>query len=52
MLDGSALPVGYSQLKSKEPVFENGNYRLNFNGRVTMASVKVNTVDLYSTSLR
>jgi hypothetical protein len=25
---------------SKDPVFERGNYRLNFNGRVTMASVK------------
>jgi tubby-related protein 1 len=27
-------------LKSKDAVYENGNYRLNFNGRVTMASVK------------
>ena len=28
------------QLQTKEPVFENGNYRLNFNGRVTIPSVK------------
>lgn len=27
-------------LKSKEPVFENGNYRLNFHGRVSVPSVK------------
>jgi tubby-related protein 1 len=26
--------------QSKDPVFENGNYRLNFNGRVSMPSVK------------
>lgn len=27
-------------LTSKDPVFENGNYRLNFHGRVSIASVK------------
>lgn len=27
-------------LKSKEPVYENGNYRLNFHGRVSVPSVK------------
>lgn len=27
-------------LERKEPVFENGNYRLNFHGRVTVPSVK------------
>ena len=27
-------------LETKDPVFENGNYRLNFNGRVTKPSVK------------
>ena len=27
-------------LESKEPTFENGNYRLNFNGRVSLPSVK------------
>lgn len=28
------------ELQSKEPAFEDGNYRLNFRGRVTMPSVK------------
>jgi tubby-related protein 1 len=27
-------------LETKEPTFENGNYRLNFHGRVTVPSVK------------
>lgn len=27
-------------METKEPVFENGNYRLNFHGRVTIPSVK------------
>ncbi len=27
-------------LESKEPIYENGNYRLNFNGRVSLPSVK------------
>jgi hypothetical protein len=27
-------------LQSKDPVYENGNYRLNFNGRVSVPSVK------------
>lgn len=27
-------------LESKDPVFEDGNYRLQFNGRVTVPSVK------------
>lgn len=40
-MEGSAPLAGYHQLRSKEPIFENGNYRLNFNGRVTMASIKV-----------
>ena len=30
----------FYQLETKEPVFENGNYRLNFHGRVTIPSVK------------
>ena len=30
----------FFQLETKEPVFENGNYRLNFHGRVTIPSVK------------
>ncbi|GMH66877.1 hypothetical protein TL16_g04528 [Triparma laevis f. inornata] len=38
----------FHQLETKEPVFENGNYRLNFHGRVTIPSVKnyqLTTVD-------
>ena len=31
---------GYSSLESKEPVLQNGNYRLDFKGRVTVPSVK------------
>ena len=31
---------GYSSLESKEPVLQNGNYRLDFKGRVTQGSVK------------
>jgi len=31
---------GFYHLETKEPVFENGNYRLNFHGRVTIPSVK------------
>ncbi len=31
---------GMFSYQSKDPVFENGNYRLNFNGRVSMPSVK------------
>ena len=34
------IPEGYHALKSKEPVYENGNYRLNFHGRVSVPSVK------------
>lgn len=30
----------FKLFQSKDPVFENGNYRLNFNGRVSMPSVK------------
>ena len=30
----------YQQLTTKEPVFEKGNYRLNFHGRVKLPSVK------------
>jgi tubby and related proteins len=30
----------FYHLETKEPVFENGNYRLNFHGRVTIPSVK------------
>lgn len=35
-----ALPDHYRVYQTKEPVFENGNYRLNFHGRVGMPSVK------------
>lgn len=31
---------GYTVLERKEPVYENGHYRLNFHGRVTVPSVK------------
>ena len=31
---------GYASLESKEPVLQNGNYRLDFKGRVTVPSVK------------
>ncbi|GMI34890.1 hypothetical protein TeGR_g10137 [Tetraparma gracilis] len=31
---------GFFEIETKEPVFENGNYRLNFHGRVTIPSVK------------
>jgi tubby-related protein 1 len=35
-----ALPEDLRVLHTKDPVFENGNYRLNFHGRVSMPSVK------------
>lgn len=35
-----AHPDGYTVYQSKDPVFENGNYRLNFKGRVSVPSVK------------
>ena len=36
-----ASPAGkFLQLGTKEPVFEKGNYRLNFHGRVKLPSVK------------
>merc|ERR1719261_1160506 len=31
---------GLAQIETKDPTYENGNYRLNFNGRVTVPSVK------------
>ena len=31
---------GLAQVETKEPTYDNGNYRLNFNGRVTVPSVK------------
>jgi len=34
------IEQGCSVFERKEPVFENGNYRLNFRGRVTVPSVK------------
>jgi tubby-related protein 1 len=34
------LPKDLRLLQTKEPTFENGNYRLNFHGRVSMPSVK------------
>lgn len=34
------IEKGNTVLERKEPVFENGNYRLNFHGRVTVPSVK------------
>ena len=36
----TSSPGDFHQLQTKEPVFENGNYRLNFHGRVTIPSVK------------
>lgn len=39
-IQGDALEEGFTILERKEPVFENGNYRLNFHGRVTVPSVK------------
>jgi len=39
--DRDKLPSkNYLHFHSKEPVFENGNYRLNFKGRVSVPSVK------------
>ena len=38
--DSTDVPDGYSFLRSKQPIYENGNYRLNFNGRVSIPSVK------------
>lgn len=35
-----ALPTPLQVFENKEPVFENGYYRLNFNGRVSVPSVK------------
>lgn len=35
-----ALPEGLMIVETKEPVLENGNYRLNFYGRVNLPSVK------------
>jgi len=40
MIDQLRLSDPNKIYSSKDPVFERGNYRLNFNGRVTMASVK------------
>ena len=34
------IPDHFSLMHTKDPVFENGNYRLNFHGRVSMPSVK------------
>jgi len=31
---------GLAEIETKDPTYENGNYRLNFNGRVTVPSVK------------
>lgn len=39
-LQSEELEEGCRKLERKEPVFENGNYRLNFHGRVTVPSVK------------
>eukprot|EP00622_Pseudochattonella_farcimen_P002231 FR737126.1.p1 GENE.FR737126.1~~FR737126.1.p1 ORF type:complete len:141 (+),score=21.01 FR737126.1:551-973(+) len=39
-LQSGDLDDGCRQLERKEPVFENGNYRLNFHGRATVPSVK------------
>jgi len=38
--NNSGSKSGYRFFHSKEPVYESGSYRLNFHGRVTMASVK------------
>eukprot|EP00981_Chlorochromonas_danica_P013804 scaffold6861_cov248-Ochromonas_danica.AAC.7 len=35
-----AIPDGLMMMETKEPVLENGNYRLNFFGRVNLPSVK------------
>jgi hypothetical protein len=40
MIDLLKLSDPHFIYSSKDPVFERGNYRLNFGGRVTMASVK------------
>jgi tubby-related protein 1 len=34
------IPDHFCLMHTKDPVFENGNYRLNFHGRVSMPSVK------------
>lgn len=34
------VPEGFTYLRSKEPILDDGNYRLNFNGRVNIPSVK------------
>lgn len=34
------IPEDFVLMHTKDPVFENGNYRLNFHGRVSMPSVK------------
>jgi hypothetical protein len=34
------IPADLLLLQTKDPVFENGNYRLNFHGRVSLPSVK------------
>lgn len=34
------IPADLLVLQTKDPVFENGNYRLNFHGRVSLPSVK------------
>jgi len=38
--NNSGSNSGYHFFHSKEPTYESGSYRLNFHGRVTMASVK------------
>jgi len=40
MLRASSCTNRVLTFESKDPVFDNGNYRLNFNGRVTVPSVK------------
>lgn len=40
LLFGNAESIGVKVFESKDPVFENGNYRLNFRGRVNLPSVK------------
>ena len=39
-LFSNAESLGLKVFESKDPVFENGNYRLNFRGRVNLPSVK------------
>jgi tubby-related protein 1 len=34
------VPLDHTFCTTKDPVYENGNYRLNFNGRVSLPSVK------------